>query len=281
MSTAKQTFHGGAGQPCESTEKGTKQKTGGEIMKRALILFCAPLYLAIVTSPQRLSAAERDLPVERLEQSRKLAEDIRTRIQQLKPQVEKLQGLVESIGQLAGLTQPSGQGAGGAQAQPGSDANASAVKQLAGFTKEEIAKIRDQLNELEAVSNDLQNGLGPETILREEGDEKEVEPPPMLTGTLILQNDTGVTQVATINGIRYQVPPGRSELPVPRAILEVYLPWYEQPKLWGMSNWRWTGQRYEMLIEIKPKARGSLNWPWTGQRYETGINVKGSRPAHG
>ena len=244
-------------------------------MKCANIVFLPALYLAVLASPYCLSAAERALPVERLDESRKLAEDIRTRIQQIKAQVEKLQGLVESIGQLAGVTQPVGQGAGGAQAQPGSDANASAVKQLVGVSDEKIARIREQLDDLETATSDLQKKLLPQTMLQEEREEKEVEPaPPAWTGTLIMQNDTGVTQVATINGTRYQVPPGRSELRVPRAILEVYLPGHEQPKLWGMSNWRWSGQRYEMLIEIKPKPRGSLSWPWTGQWYQTGIEIK-------
>jgi len=234
-------------------------------MKRAHILFGPALYLAVLASPQCLSAAERDLPSKRLDESRKLAEDIGTRIRQIEAQVEKLQGLVESIGQLAGLTQPSGQGTGGAQAQPASDANATAVKHLASVTKDQIAQIRDQLVDLERETGRLQEKLLPEAMLREERDQEQVKPPRgMLTGTLILQNDTGVSQVATINGRRYQVPPGRSELPVPRAVLEVYLPWYEQPKLWGMSNWRWTGQRYEMVIAIKPKARGAFNWPWTG-----------------
>jgi len=244
-------------------------------MKCANIVFLPALCLAVLASPYCLSAAERDLPAERLAESRKLAEDIRSRIQQIKAQVEMLQGLVDSIGQLAGVTQPAGQGAGAAQAQPGSDANGNAVKQLAGVTKDEIARIRDRLDELETVTSDLQKKLLPEVMLREEGDQEQVKPPPpMLTGTLILQNDTGVTQVAAINGGRYQVLPGRSELPVPRAILEVYLPSYEQPKLWGMSNWRWTGQRYEMLIEMKPKPRGSLSLPWTGQWYETGMDIK-------
>ena len=235
-------------------------------MKCANIVCLPALCLAVLASAHCLPAAERDLPAERLAETRKLAQDIKSRIQKMKAQVEKLQGLVESIGQLAGVTQSAGQGAGGAQAQPGSDANGNAVKQLAGFTKEEIAKIRAQLDDLETTTSDLQKKLLPETMLREEGDQEQVKPPPpVLTGTLLLQNETGVTQVATINGTRYQVSPGRSELPVPRAILEVYLPGHEQPKLWGMSNWRWSGQRYEMLIEIKPKPRGSLNWPWTRQ----------------
>lgn len=70
-------------------------------------------------------------------------------------------------------------------------------------------------------------------------------------GKLVLHNLTGVSQDVSINGIRLRIRAGRTETWVPHAIVEVYLPWFESPKLWGMSNWRWTGHHHEMVISIR------------------------------
>ena len=71
------------------------------------------------------------------------------------------------------------------------------------------------------------------------------------SGKLILQNLSGLSHYVSVNGTRHLVSPGRTEIWIPRAIVEVYLPHHESPKLWGMSNWKWTGQHHEMLINIR------------------------------
>jgi hypothetical protein len=76
--------------------------------------------------------------------------------------------------------------------------------------------------------------------------------PTSASGQLILQNWTGGSQYVLVNGIGYQVPPGRRVLTVPYSILEVYVPRYESAKLWGMTNWKRNGENYEMLVYLRP-----------------------------
>lgn len=70
-------------------------------------------------------------------------------------------------------------------------------------------------------------------------------------GRLIVYNEACVRRYISINGEGYWVAPGRSgEFWVPHAVVEVYLPYWEQPKLMGMSNWRWNGRCHQMGIRI-------------------------------
>ena len=73
------------------------------------------------------------------------------------------------------------------------------------------------------------------------------------TGRLVLQNWTGSEQFVLVNGAGYRVPPGRTILNVPYSILEAYVPRYEPAKLWGMSQWRRSGDTYEMQIDLRPR----------------------------
>lgn len=72
-------------------------------------------------------------------------------------------------------------------------------------------------------------------------------------GRFVIRNWTGVTRCVSVNGLRFNVHPGWTEIKVPHALVEAYLPGFEAPKLLGMSNWRWTGQDYEMRLDIRSR----------------------------
>jgi len=70
-------------------------------------------------------------------------------------------------------------------------------------------------------------------------------------GKFVVLNHSGVNRYVSINGARFYAAPGRTELWIPRGIVEAYLPYWESPKLLGTSFWRWTGQHYEMSLHIR------------------------------
>jgi len=74
---------------------------------------------------------------------------------------------------------------------------------------------------------------------------------PVADGRFVIFNRTGVSQYVSVNGLRFYAAPGRTEMKIPRTIVEAYLPGFECPKLLGMSNWRWTGRQYEMWMDIR------------------------------
>ncbi len=80
---------------------------------------------------------------------------------------------------------------------------------------------------------------------------KEEPTPQPRQGKFIIRNWTGVNQYVSVNGLRYFVSPGRTEIMVPHTTVEAYLPGFEGPKLFGMSNWQWTGQNHEMFFDIR------------------------------
>ena len=75
--------------------------------------------------------------------------------------------------------------------------------------------------------------------------------PVPMQGRLVLQNWTGQSHRVVVNGQTYWVSPGRTVLSVPHAIVEAYMPAHEGPQLFGMSNWKWNGQGYEMFITLR------------------------------
>ena len=74
-----------------------------------------------------------------------------------------------------------------------------------------------------------------------------------LCGMRVLINLTVFDRYITVNDRVYRAPRGRTEIWVPFALVEVYARNWELPKLWGMSNWKWNGRHYEMVIEIRPR----------------------------
>ena len=70
-------------------------------------------------------------------------------------------------------------------------------------------------------------------------------------GKFVILNHSGVSRYISVNGMRFYAAPGRTELWIPRGIVEAYLPHWESPKLLGTSFWRWTGQHYEMSLHIR------------------------------
>lgn len=70
-------------------------------------------------------------------------------------------------------------------------------------------------------------------------------------GKFVILNQTGVSRYISVSGMRFYAAPGRTELWIPRGIVEAYLPYWESPKRLGKSFWRWTGQHYEMLLHIR------------------------------
>jgi hypothetical protein len=70
------------------------------------------------------------------------------------------------------------------------------------------------------------------------------------TGRLVLDNRTLNTHSVSVNGLVFSIAPGRTEMDVPLGTANVYLPYHEPPKQWGLDRWRWNGQNYELLIVI-------------------------------
>lgn len=70
-------------------------------------------------------------------------------------------------------------------------------------------------------------------------------------GKFVILNHSGVSRYISVNGMRFHAAPGRTELWVPRRIVEAYLPYWESLKLLGTSFWRWTGRHYEMSLHIR------------------------------
>jgi hypothetical protein len=70
------------------------------------------------------------------------------------------------------------------------------------------------------------------------------------TGRLVLDNRTLNTHSVSVNGLLFSVAPGRTEMDIPIGTANVYLPYHESPKQWGLDRWRWNGRNYEMLIVI-------------------------------
>jgi hypothetical protein len=70
-------------------------------------------------------------------------------------------------------------------------------------------------------------------------------------GRLVISNLTGIVQSFSVNGFRYTIWPGRNDLLVPYRPVEAYVFGSEVPQVFGMSLWRWTGNEYEMRLEIK------------------------------
>jgi len=90
-----------------------------------------------------------------------------------------------------------------------------------------------------------------EKILQAPSAQTKTGNPSASLGKFVILNQTGISRYVSVNGMRFYVPPGRTELWIPRGIVEAYLPYWEPPKLLGMSLWRWTGQHYEMSLHIR------------------------------
>ena len=67
---------------------------------------------------------------------------------------------------------------------------------------------------------------------------------------LVVQNRTLSSQSLSVNGSVFLVAPGRTDILIPHQVVEVYVPGRELPKLYGMSFWGWTGQEYQMWVEL-------------------------------
>lgn len=109
-----------------------------------------------------------------------------------------------------------------------------------GRVESEIRRVGDRL---ERIQHELEN-----TRLARHPVTPEASPN---QGRLVIRNWTGVTQCVSVNRFQHYVQPGRTDIWVPRQAVEAYLPAYERPKLLGMTLWRWTGQDYEMPLEIR------------------------------
>jgi hypothetical protein len=121
----------------------------------------------------------------------------------------------------------------------------------------EQSKTQSRLEQLENETSQVNDRL--EKIQRQlEGMKPSTQPAPApepiqvpLKGKLVVQNWSNFPRLLTVNKTVHLVPIGRSEIPVPLQPIETYLTNFESPKILGMSFWRWTGQEYEMLMEIK------------------------------
>ncbi len=71
----------------------------------------------------------------------------------------------------------------------------------------------------------------------------------VVQGTLVINNLTGVTQPFYINGVLWNVPPGRSELKVPIGTVYARLPWEPDSTSW--NNWKMKNGRQELYLEIR------------------------------
>ena len=113
------------------------------------------------------------------------------------------------------------------------------VRQL----KEDAATLRDENRRLEERVAALE---GPRPI----PGGKAIETRLPATGTLVLDNRTLFAHAVSVNGLQYPITPGRTEIEIPLGKANVYLPYHEAPKQWGLDHWRRNGQKYEMLIVI-------------------------------
>lgn len=114
--------------------------------------------------------------------------------------------------------------------------NANSLKDALVAVQDEVTSVREELSATKKEIGRLETT--PQSV--------------SATGRLILQNWTGSEQFVLVNGAGHQIPPGRTTLTVPHSILEVFMPRYESARLWGMTNWKQTGDGYEMQVDLRP-----------------------------
>ena len=69
-------------------------------------------------------------------------------------------------------------------------------------------------------------------------------------GLLVINNWSGARQDVVVNHVLHSIPPGTTSLWVRYDLVEAYVSFWEAPKFWGMSNWKWNGQYHTMTIEV-------------------------------
>ena len=176
--------------------------------------------LACLTNPAGSFSAEPDLPQPTLAPLQATGQSVEERLDRLELQVRL-------IGQHLGIRfvlPPTA---------PDTDA-----------TSPSLSTSNDRLTRLEEKLDQLQQQLDGKRALNQ-------AVPVSTQGRLVVQNLTGVAHYLSVNQVRYYVQPGRTDIWVPHQVVEVYLPWHESPKLFGMSLWKWTGRDYEMRLDVR------------------------------
>ena len=101
----------------------------------------------------------------------------------------------------------------------------------------------------------------------------------LLVGALIIENKMGQKQDVVVNGVRYNIEPGWSELWVSRGIIYANLPDYEPIKRFTLRNWAWNGHNYEMKLVIQNQSLRPANWQYPSSYVEPVPN--GEYPSSG
>ena len=73
----------------------------------------------------------------------------------------------------------------------------------------------------------------------------------LLQGKVVIVNRALVTREVVVNGFAHQLDPGgRAEVEVDYGIVELYLRWFEFPKNYGTTFWKWNGKECVMFFQI-------------------------------
>lgn len=214
--------------------------------RRTCVLVLCTLIAGIALGVGRIRAAEpnQNLP---LDPYRESSEDTEARWEKVDAELRRLSAAV-SEQRTAAAEDPSGR-------QRDTDDRLAQVDQtLEGMWAviHEMRKTHDELtNQMKRVEQSLSKKLI-ETSYQDDKPKRSTSPKPVpMHGRLVVENWTGKSHRMVVNGQSYWVSPGRTILTVPHAIVEAYMPNHEGPKLWGLSNWKWNGQGYEMFITLR------------------------------
>jgi hypothetical protein len=206
---------------------------GGVTMCRRLIAVWTVLILGVATSGALL-AAEPTLAPDRTKASEAGNPDLEGRLAAME---QRLQAIEEHLG----LRMPPSRKEGDAfRGSTGTSRPPARIDSLEG-------QYQDLASRLAQIERQGANAT------RSDNPAPKLVPVPAvpIQGKVVLQNWTGNRQYVSVNGLRFWVEPGYTEVWVGYSPAEVYIPGVEQPKLFGMSMWRWNGREYEMRIDLR------------------------------
>jgi len=77
------------------------------------------------------------------------------------------------------------------------------------------------------------------------------EAPTPTAGTVIVNNETGVSHWVAINGASRLIAPGRTSFEIDYGPIRTQLTQFEGERTWPASHWRKVGDRYEITLDLR------------------------------
>jgi hypothetical protein len=110
---------------------------------------------------------------------------------------------------------------------------------------------------------------GKEHEQRQPGRDAAPLPPDLVVGDLKIVNQMGEKEDVVVNGVRYSIGPGESDLWISRGVVYAHVPESEPIHKFPPRNWTWNGRNYEMKLIIQNKSLRPANWQYPSGYMET------------